>query len=554
MDQRRRALGLDGAPAPRPSRESLAASLARIPDLDPSEPPAAALAPPAARRGTAPSATPAPDGPTPPDGPITPGVRSPAAAVRAAALAAAAPTTGGPGHEPSAADAPPPAEVSEGSPPLDPGPATPSAAPAGADAAAAPVPAPAGRRRRIAPPPKPPWWRRVAFALSVLVLVAAIPALVVFGSQLIADSRDGTFNSQDVGPTDPGFEAQVDPTPTALAISYDDENVPNGLTFLSLSGADGGGSVLFVPLDTEVADPKFGIGNIRVAWEATPSDQPALGRDRLTSQVAQRLNVGISETIELTNSSWEQLVAPVAPLQIDNPDTVELGFGVTIPSGPTELPAELVGQYLAARLPNESDIARLVRHEVVWEAWLDQVAAAGRDDAVPGETTAGIGRFARQLAAGPVEYATIPVEEVEGANVFQVDESALNALITDAVASPTAAFPGSRFTVRLLNGVSADAIPSEVVRALVGRGGAVTVLGNGPEFGRDETTIVYANEAMEDVAAVVATSLGATGEVRLDREAPDTVDLTIVLGRDILGDATGSGEPGATTPETLGGN
>ena len=42
------------------------------------------------------------------------------------------------------------------------------------------------------------------------------------------------------------------------------------------------------------------------------------------------------------------------------------------------------------------------------------------------------------------------------------------------------------------------------------------------------------------------------GEARLDREAPDTVDLTIVLGRDVLGDADTEGTPGSTAPESSG--
>jgi hypothetical protein len=386
----------------------------------------------------------------------------------------------------------------------------------------------------------------------MLVFVAAIPALAITGSRLIQDSKAGTFDPSMAGPGDPGFEAQVEPTPTALAISYDDQDVPTSLAFLSLAGADGGGTVILIPLDTAIAEPQFGIGNLRLAWEATPPDQPELGRERLTSQVAARMNAGVGETLSLTNASWGQLVAPVGPLRIDNPDTVDLGFGVTIPSGETELPADLVGAFLEASLPNESDINRLVRHEAVWTAWLDQVGETDRPDAVPGETSAGIARFVRELARGPHEVVTLPVVQSEEiGNLFEVDQSDIDALVTDAIASPTPAAPGSRFTVRLLNGVSADAIPSEIVRDIVRRGGAVTILGNGPEFGTDETSVVYANDEMEDVAAVVANSLGATGDVRSDREAPDTVDLTIVLGKDILGDATGAGDPGATTPQTL---
>ncbi|MCB1031564.1 MAG: hypothetical protein KDA95_09510 [Acidimicrobiales bacterium] len=397
---------------------------------------------------------------------------------------------------------------------------------------------------------RPPWWRRVAFAMSVLVLVSAIPALGYFGSQLIKDSTAGSFAQGELGPEDPGFEAPVEPTPTALAIQYDDDGVPNGLTFLSTAG-EAGGSVIFVPLDTEVATPKFGVDHIRQVWELTPKDQPSLGRDRLVNQVGSALKVGIQEPFELTNAAWEQLVTPVAPLRINNPDDLDFGYGITLASGEVELPADLVGPYLAKQLPGESDLNRLVRHEIVWRAWLEQVAEAGPDKAVPGESDAGIGRFIRTLAAGPVDIQTLPVNsEVGDSGIYKRDQGAIDKLMASAVASPTPAMEGSRFTVRLLNGVSADPIPGDVIRSIVSWGGAVMVLGNGPEFGTDKTSVVYADKAMSKTATLVGASLGAKGEIRHNREAPDSVDLTIVLGRDVLASTSGatSGSGSTSTP------
>jgi hypothetical protein len=393
-------------------------------------------------------------------------------------------------------------------------------------------------------------WRRVAFAVVLVGLVAAIPVLAYAGSQLIAQSKDGDFAGTTKVPTDPGYEASVDPTPTAVAIQYDGDHQPIGVTFLSLAGGEGGGSVVFVPLDTEVSEPSYGVDRLRTAYEVV-AKRPTVARERLASQVGRLLNVGIDEIIDLDNASWEQLVAPVGPLTIDNPDQVDLGFAGVIPSGQTTLQPAQVGPYLAATIDGESDLNRMARHEAVWSAWIEQLAASGEAEAVPGESTAGISKFAEALAGGPVTVETLPVNTLPGAPpTFRIDTAEVNKLITDTVASPTAAVPGSRFTVRMLNGVAADAIPADLVRQIVSRGGSVTVLGNGPQFDTEKTEIVYANPAKKDLATLVAKSLGATGKVRLDREAPDTVDLTIVLGKDVLGDATGSGTPGATTPDT----
>jgi anionic cell wall polymer biosynthesis LytR-Cps2A-Psr (LCP) family protein len=551
-DARRRALGLDGgsgdtSPALVPDatqparRESLRDSLARIPDLVPDEPilvpPVSAPAPkgaPAPRGASAPASTTAP-----PAGSVATETRVAPEAPEAAGTATPRPMVG------FTAPTAPPKRPDDGRPVPDRLAAT-ASLPGGSGPVAPVITGHGGRS-------KPPMWRRVTFAIVLLGLIASIPVLVYAGSQLISESKDGDYATTNLSPTDPSYEAQVDPTPTAVSIQYNDEHRPVGVTFLSLAGGDGGGSVVFVPLDTEVTEPSYGVDRLRTAYDVV-ADRPTVARERLASQVGRLLNVGVDEIIDLDNAGWEQLVTPVGPLTIDNPDQIDLGYGQVIPSGKTTLTAAQTGPYLAATIEGESDLNRMARHEAVWTAWLDQLAASGKAEAVPGESSAGISKFAEALASGPVTFDTLPVNTVSAdPQVFEIDKAEVNKLITDTVASPTAAVPGSRFTVRMLNGVAAEAIPADLVRKVVGRGGAVTVLGNGPEFGTDETTVVYANPADKDLAMLVAKSFGATGKVRLDREAPDTVDLTIVLGKDVLGDATGAGSPGATTPDTASG-
>ncbi len=567
---RRRALDVDGGggeavahvpkstpvttATPVPRRESLRESLSRIPDLTPDDPllapspaaPVDVLAPPAepearpAARSASIAAATAAGTVVAPAVPVSPAVEAPP--VKPAAVQPQVAFTA-----PTAPPAAPPSRFA-GRTVADPLAST-ATVPGGPAVSVAAGTGPVGRSG-TGGRTKPPMWRRITFAVVLLGLVASIPVLGYAGYQLISESKDGEYTGTTLSPTEPGYEAPVDPTPTAAAIQYDDQRVPTGVTFLSAAGGDGGGSVIFVPLDTEVSEPSYGVDRLRTAYDVV-ADRPALARERLASQVGRLLNVGVDEIIDLDNAGWEQLVTPVGPLTIDNPDEIDLGYGQVIPSGQATLTPELTGPYLAATIEGESDLNRMARHEAVWSAWLDQLAESGQAEAVPGESTAGISKFAKALAGGPVTFDTLPVNTIPGLSpLFRIDKPAVDELITQTVASPTPAVPGSRFTVRLLNGVSPAAIPADLVRQIVGRGGAVTVLGNGPQFDTEETTIVYANPEDEDVAALVAASLGATGKVRLDREAPDTVDLTIVLGKDLLGDVSGSGSPGATTPDT----
>jgi hypothetical protein len=391
-----------------------------------------------------------------------------------------------------------------------------------------------------APPGRPPWWRRVGFALVVLGLVAAIPVLGLVGYRVVTNSTDGKLRSNVTSPDDPGYQELVTPTPTALIMQEDAEGVPVALTVLSLSSPSGGGSVIFVPLNTAVRKPAYGVDRISRAYDVMADDRPVDGRKQVAFQVASTLNVGLDETIELDDRRWAQLVQPLGSLKIVNPDPVTID-GVDLPTGAVELTPEQVGPYLAARSADEGELNQLNRQALVWTAWLDAVGKAG-DLTLPGEQDAGISRFARSLAKGTVAYEVLPgAPATDGSGTFVVDDDALTDLIVDAVPAPTPAYPGSRATVRVLNGVGPDPIPDEVLRRIVHVQGAITYIGNGPAFGRDASLIVYTDPAEKGHAELLKAALDGKPEVKLDRTADDSVALTLILGHDVLDDLATDG-------------
>lgn len=413
------------------------------------------------------------------------------------------------------------------------------------DPVVGPDPSPASRRvapsrTRAARPVA--WWRRVGFAAVVLALVTAIPVLGKVGYGLVTQSTDGRFSTSVKSPSDPGYEELVDSTPTELVIQTDAQGVPVAATLLSLSGVSGGGSVIFVPLETAVRKPAYGVDRLSRAYEVLKA-RPADGRKQLAVQVGSLLNVGIDGVVVLDDRGWDQLVAPVAPLTIDNPDPIEAA-GLSVPSGVVQLAAAQVGPYLAARLGDESALNRLNRQELVWTAWLKAVAASGRDDVVPGETASGIGLFTRTLARGVVNYATLPTTPADdGTGRLVVDDAALGDLVLGAVPAPDPAYPGSRATVRVLNGVAPGPIPDEILQTIVRVQGSLSIVGNGPSFNRSGTTITYADPAKKGFAVLLQAAFG-TGTVRFDREADDSVDLTVILGHDVIDGASAT----TTTP------
>src|SRR5690606_11984001 len=134
---------------------------------------------------------------------------------------------------------------------------------------------PVGRTggRHAAAPPAAPLWRRLGFAAAIIVLVAAIPVLGVKGYRLVTNSTDGRFVNSSKSPGDPGYEELVTSTPTALVMQKDADGAPVNLALVSLSG-NTGGHVIFIPLETAVRKPAFGVDRIARAYGVL-EDRPA---------------------------------------------------------------------------------------------------------------------------------------------------------------------------------------------------------------------------------------------------------------------------------------
>src|SRR5699024_8480839 len=130
-----------------------------------------------------------------------------------------------------------------------------------------PVARTGGRRTRISPPPRPPWWRRAGFALALVALVVAIPVLGRAGYRLVRDSTDGDLTDSSRSPEDPGYEELVTSTPTSLVVQKTPEGALSSLTFLSLPRGANGGSVVFVPIDTAIPEPGFGVDRLRSSYD-----------------------------------------------------------------------------------------------------------------------------------------------------------------------------------------------------------------------------------------------------------------------------------------------
>lgn len=391
-----------------------------------------------------------------------------------------------------------------------------------ADADAVPDPAPERGPRPVS----------LATVLAVVVLLglfATGAGLVYAGTRIIRSSTEGEVLSRESDPSAPGYEALVASTPT-LVVIHDVDGLVEGITVLTLANpGGGGGGVVFVPTRVLSDMPIFELAPIEAAYD--------LGSPELEAEVVgDVLSTGMEEHVVVDAERWAGLVAPVAPLRIDNPDDLEVDGELRFPAGDLELEAEDVGPYLAARSEGESDLGRLFRHETFWNAWLDAVAEAGTPEAVPGELEVGIGRFVRELAAGAHVVETLPVRAAtlrgfDDEPVFRPVTDDVEDLVARLVPFPRSPRPGVRERVRVLNGTGDLGAAQRLAPELPPLGVEVSIVGNARSLEVESTTIAYVNPDHEDAARAIRDLLGV-GEVLMDPRPGDVADITVTLGAD----------------------
>jgi hypothetical protein len=359
------------------------------------------------------------------------------------------------------------------------------------------------------------------FTVLLTAAVIAGGVLTYVGVETVRTSRDGKNVATVTDPSEPGFEAFLEPTPTLLVVHGADSTLVSA-SLLTLNSGDVGGSILLIPPATRVGgeDDGFALGAVSAFAGSLEAIAPG---------VQSLLGVGITEVAVVDDARWAELVAPVAPITIENPDAVG-----EFPAGPLTLVADQVGAYLSARGDGESDMARLYRQQLFYEAWAAAVASSADPAAVPGELESGIGRFVRGLASGPRRVATLPVVETQtaGGTRTEVDPDAVGDLVSELVPFPTASRPGGRVRVRLLDGTGNPDHVMTTAPLVVPADSEIVVVGNADGFDYSSTEIRYHHPTFEPAAEALREALGA-GKIVDDPRQTDAFDVTIVLGTDV---------------------
>jgi hypothetical protein len=369
--------------------------------------------------------------------------------------------------------------------------------------------------------------------LALALLVAAVPALGWVGKDRLLDSRGGEVVEGGTDPSEPGYRALVNPTPTALVVHRDAAGEPISVAILSLGAGDAGGTVLLVPLGLQPIEGSY-FNRIIDGYDSAGSD------DGFRRSIEDVLGVSVPPPIiDVTDESLATLVAPVAPIELTVTDPVVAENGTTY-QGPVSLAAEEVGPYLRATREFEPEIAHLERIRDVWVAWLAAIGSATSTEPI-GAAATGMGSFLRVLSEGDPVVETLDVEdgipENYGQAPFYVPAAGMEEQVIDAIPFPQSPRAGRRFGIKLLNGAEGSTLPMSLMRDLVLAGGSLSTLGNADTFGASETLIEYADEDWQDEAEALQELLGDGVEIdqmSARRAEAEAEDMVITIGSDVL--------------------
>ncbi len=361
------------------------------------------------------------------------------------------------------------------------------------------------------------WWHW-GWPLILLALAAAVPLLAWFGWSAISGSSDGTEVRAPVDPSAPGYRAFVEPTPTLLLVHAEGDRL-HGVTLLALTDAGTEGAVLFIAPETMTPS-----GLLKERWTES-------GSAGIADSMAELLGIRPGESQVVGDAGWAAIAAAVAPIALDNPDSLVSPNGESrFESGALNLAAADVGPYLGWRNPGESPIAALFRQGLFWEAWLEQVASSSAPEVIPGETDRGVGLFGRALAMGRVWLKAVP-GTVDASGAVVLDVPAIGELVNEAIPFPISASGGGSPKVRLLNGVGDLGLTETAARALSRAGARITLIGNADEFGWETTRIAYHDTGFASHAEIYRDAIGA-GSVIAEELADSSIDITVTLGAD----------------------
>ena len=367
-----------------------------------------------------------------------------------------------------------------------------------------------------------------AFPLITLAFLVAIPLFVWNATNAILSSTDGDFGEIVTDPSEPGYLTYVMATPSHLVLNVDVDGNLTMATIIALGPNDQGGSLL-------ILNPNTKLDNEKTLASIFSSEGP----EQLERSLKDYLTVGFSSSSTMSAAVWDSYIAPVSPLSIDlNIEAYERLIEQALSGGNTEccffkggveLQSENIEQYLNAS-DNPSGQLRQLRQELFWQAWIEALSNETDTSSLPGEISSGFGRMVWGLSRGNV--VTVQLEKLIEASGVYIEAEVIREAVLEMIPFPQPSSPGSRTTVRLLDGVGGLDLAGDYSAGLVGSGAQILIIGNTPEFG-DSTELIYHDDEDAEIVKKFQEAIGG-GEIFFEPLTDAAVEVTVIIGNDLI--------------------
>lgn len=390
--------------------------------------------------------------------------------------------------------------------------------------------------------------RRLFRTVGVVVLLAGLAGLGIWGAtQLPFDAIPG------VGSGDEDPAAVADPTSTLVFVTFDEQRTPPAASLVFVLEADrdpADATVMYVPTTTVADIPGHGLDQLGRAYSFG-------GAPLLLSTLDNLLGVHFDGVVTITESGWASVFERVGGLTVDVParlvETEENGTSrVRFERGAQHLDGPRLAEYLTFGEPTADDLDRLTRASRVLDGLfaalhdqpelLERLFAGGApmfDTPIDREELhAVIAAAAAARGTGSLESLILPVTPVGSGEdgSLRLDRERANEMVARHFADsiPEVSGEGGR-RLQILNGNGEPGIGQQVAERLVPAGFEVRLTDNANHFDHQVTKIIVYDDSPEqlELAREVRGLLGV-GQVEISRTPQSVVDITIVVGSDLL--------------------
>ena len=316
------------------------------------------------------------------------------------------------------------------------------------------------------------------------------------------------------------------------------------MSLLSYNWDEKEGAVIYIPAHSATEVPGRGLLAVADAFDG--------GVPLLQVSVEGILGIEIDRYLELSEQDARLFFQRVGELEVNVPTEVRESAGdgnvrVLLDDGPQRLNPDFLNHLLFTVGTDGDDQELGSRNLAFWDALFARFGDEPEDlarifeasDPAVAKSNATVeanAAFLAALARIPLEDRTItllPVSQVSvgASELYEVNEEDTEALITEAVGRESS--DDGLASVQILNGNGVPGIGEEVAKDLVGNGFKIEVSSNARSFDHRRTLIIVYDDDPESLAlAERAKELLGVGEVQVQVQQQDIVDVTIVVGKD----------------------